>query len=100
VKVWLHTYWGSWGPVIPSSQSVTTKQPRVQRAWMRSTNPPYYDGAGIAIRCGDNTLMFGVCHPIGSLTRPDTDAEIFEALFARPVDKEQEGQWRSEEKSA
>jgi hypothetical protein len=99
-KVWLHTYWMSWGLVVPATATSSGRQPRMQKAWMRSINPPYYNGVGLAVRIGGNTLMVGVCHPMGRLTRPDTNAEIFEALFGRPVDKSQEGQWGSEERSA
>ncbi len=99
-KVWLHTYWMGWGPIAPSVTSISANQPRFQRAWMRSVAPPYYEGIGIAVRLGTNTLRFGVCHPLGSVTRPDTDDAIIESVFGRPVDKEQEGRWDSDERSA
>jgi hypothetical protein len=67
---------------------------------MRSVAPPYYDGIGIAIRFGTNTLRLGICYPRGSITRPDTDGEILDAVFGRRVDKEQEGQWVGVERSA
>ena len=67
---------------------------------MRSVAPPYYEGVGVAIRIGANTLRFGICHPLGSVTRPDTDDGIIESVFGRPVDKEREGTWGSAERSA
>jgi len=94
-KVWLHTYWMGWGPIAPSVASGSKRQPRFQRAWMRSVAPPYYEGVGVAFRLGANTLRFGVCHPIGKITRPDSEGEILEAVFGRPVDKTQEGSWPS-----
>lgn len=99
-KVWLWTYWLGWGPIGPSVQSISRRQPMFQRAWMRSVAPPYYEGIGIAIRLGRNTLRCGVCYPRGKITRPDTDAEIYEAVFGRPVDKTQEGRWDAGERSA
>jgi hypothetical protein len=99
-KVWLHTYWLAWGPIAPSVTSLSDRQPRIQRAWMRSVAPPYYEGIGIAIRFGVNTLRFGTCTPLGSVTRPDLDDGIIESIFGRPVDKEQEGTWGGVERSA
>jgi len=90
-----------WGPIAPAQQSMTKQQPRFQRAWMRSVAPPYYDGVGIAVRFGANTLRFGVCYPLAPLTRPDTEGELVQAVFGRDVDKTQEGQWDSgDERSA
>ena len=54
----------------------------------------------IEYRIGANTLRFGICHPLGSVTRPDTDDGIIESVFGRPVDKEREGTWGSAERSA
>lgn len=99
-KVWLHTYWLAWGPIRPSNQSVTERQPLFQRSWVRSVAPPYYNGRGIAIRLGANTLSLGVCHPLGRITRDDDPDVLMEAVFGRAVDKQEEGTWVSDEKSA
>ena len=99
-KVWLHTWWLIWGPVQPSVHSPTKRQPLFQRAWMRSVAPPYYRGEGIGIRLGRNTLSIGVCYPMGRLTRPDTSAEIMQAVFGRPVDQSEEGTWDGSARSA
>lgn len=92
-KVWLHTYWLTWGPVQPAIHSPTDRQPLIQRAWMRSVAPPYYRGVGVGFRLGGNTLSVGVCHPSGRITRPDTDEMIMEAVFGRTVDRTEEGTW-------
>ena len=55
--------------------------------------------SGWACASAYKTLSLGVCHPIGRITRPDTDA-LIEAVFGRTVDKTEEGTWVSEERSA
>lgn len=101
-KVWLHTFWLGWGEIQRAAIAVEGVQPVIQRAWMRSVAPPYYRGVGIGIRLRRNTLRLGVCYPAGTLTLPDTDAEIYEAVFGREVDQIQEGTWHDagDERSA